>query len=155
MSLWGRFGDGVFQNSHTIPIIPIIPTIHQAEPEKGISGDIGDIGEIVSNLKNAQQGEVPAPPIENEREPEKEPLPLEVMTTEEIIAAVREFFQGEVPVKYKSMPDWRRFCDAFPHCIRDDGEVCRFYQPNDACCCWLFEASFPNVGWWHMLKSKK
>ena len=90
-----------------------------------------------------------------EEEPEKEHLSIDDMTTEEIIAAVREFFPDGPPLKYKSMPDWKKFCDAFPHCVRDDREVCAFYQPGDACYCALFEMAFPNTGWWHMLKSKK
>jgi len=80
---------------------------------------------------------------------------LEDMTTEEIVAAVHETFPDGPPLKYPTMPDWKQFCDAFPHCVRDDGEVCRFYQSDKACYCELFEKAFPGVGWWHMLKTKR
>lgn len=86
---------------------------------------------------------------------EKESLPLEDMTTEEIIAAVHEAFPDSAPLLYKHMPNWHRFCDAFPHCVRDDDEICTFYQPGEACYCSLFEKAFPGVGWWHMLKKSK
>ncbi len=80
--------------------------------------------------------------------PEKEPLPLEDMTTEEIIAAVHETFPAGPPLLYPTMPDWRKFCDAFPHCIRDDRKTCTFYQPDKTCHCELFDKAFPGVGWW-------
>ena len=84
--------------------------------------------------------------------PEKEPLPLEDMTTEEIIAAVHETFPAGAPTIYPTMPDWRKFCDAFPHCVRDDRKVCGFYQPDKACHCELFDKAFPGVGWWDLGK---
>lgn len=83
-----------------------------------------------------------------EEEPEKEPLPLEEMTTEEIIAAVRETFPDGPPLLYPTMPNWKKFCDAFPHCVRGDRTVCGFYQPDKPCHCELFEKAFPGVGWW-------
>ncbi len=126
-------------------------------------------------MKQKEQGEAPERPAECERGPEpakdelptlpeerslaepvaiqvegpeKEPLPLEDMTTEEIIAAVHETFPAGPPLLYPTMPDWRKFCDAFPHCIRDDRKRCTFYQPDKTCHCELFDKAFPGVGWW-------
>ena len=73
---------------------------------------------------------------------------LEDMTVEEVVAAVREFFPDGPPLLYPTMPDWRKFCDAFPHCVRDDRKMCTFYQPDKACHCELFDKAFPGVGWW-------
>ncbi|WP_077072465.1 hypothetical protein [Mailhella massiliensis] len=117
----------------------------------------GTNDEILSHVEKAEIGNFLDTTQEADKRQEKtkeESLSIDDMTTEEIIAAVHEAFPDGAPVKYKSMPDWRKFCDAFPHCVRDDGAVCGFYQPDKACHCALFEMAFPNTGWWHMLKSK-
>ena len=106
-------------------------------------GEKGDFGAETEKSNRENQARIDFPSL-----PEKDPLHLEEMTTEEIIAAVHEAFPDGPPLLYPTMPDWRKFCDAFPHCVRDDRKVCTFYQPDKACHCELFDKVFPGVGWW-------
>lgn len=102
------------------------------------------------------------PDFHRETEPAKDELPtlpdesglsLDDFTLEEVVEAVHEFFPAGPPMLYPTMPDWRKFCDDFPRCVKGK-ESCPFYRPGEACHCELFDKAFPGVGWWTLGEEK-
>lgn len=171
MGLWGSFGRS-FQKENTTRTIRTIRTIADSDTRKSNSAYSASSAYIDTNLKKAQQGEVPAkveaftlpepieepkadawPDFQREAVPARYGYPL--MPDEKDAQAGRERLKSDVaevrarfrrpPLQYPDGPDWFAFCGGYPTGCDD----CRYYARDKACWCRLWEACFPGAVHWY------